>query len=132
MAGLVPTTRAVTWLVRFQNSNDLVGSGLCYILEPVLRLSAWMAGTSPAMTEPVRFRGQTSHEGSLTVSDRGYKRPGVSAPVTYFLVITIPSDAPISACAVERAEPLQRLAGQLRGEFACGELSTERRGFSGV
>jgi hypothetical protein len=37
----------------FQNANDLVGSGACSILKPVLRISTWMAGTSPAMTEPM-------------------------------------------------------------------------------
>jgi hypothetical protein len=35
----------------FPNSNDLVGSDPCYTLKLVLRLSAWMAGTGPAMTE---------------------------------------------------------------------------------
>ncbi len=55
MAGLVPAIYAATWLAGFKSSNYLVVSGAFFVLKPALRITAWMAGTSPAMTETLRF-----------------------------------------------------------------------------
>jgi hypothetical protein len=54
MPGLVPGIYAVTQPPRFQNSNAILGAGGAH-LGPLLHVPAWMAGTSPAMTEAVGF-----------------------------------------------------------------------------
>jgi len=45
---------------RFQNFNVLLGARRLHSLEPASYIPAWMAGTRPAMTEPLRFQGQAS------------------------------------------------------------------------
>jgi hypothetical protein len=57
----------------FQNSKPLVCSRARYVLRLALYTPAWMAGTSPAMTEPLGFLDQSlaskaypSAYGSLT------------------------------------------------------------------
>ena len=62
-----------------QNSNAFLGARRRYRLEPALHVPAWMAGTSPAMTEPSAFSKPIPAFAGMTRWTPRLRRTGLSS-----------------------------------------------------